>query len=308
MRNASLPTQQELLDIEDLRLLCALAKAKSLAGAARQLKVNHASAWRRLGNLESRLGVRLFDRTRVGYSATPVGDEAIDLAQRVLRELDETARRLAGHDGRLAGIVRLTTTEALLAFITPALKTLRHLHPELLVEVVVTNSFLALTRRDADIALRPAESVPDGLVAKRLATVASAIYGASEYMADEADADPLALDWVSPDESLAHLGSARWIAKHVDPARIVHRANSLVALREMARAGIGLAPLPCFLADGDPALVRVLGPVSEMASELWLVAHPDLRRMPRVRVAMRVVAEYVAENRDRIEATGASFA
>src|SRR5262245_42088284 len=142
----TLPLEQRSFDLEDLRLLAALQDAKSLAGAARKLKVNHASAWRRLGALEARLGVRLFERMRTGYAPTPAGEEAAAMAERVMREIGETSRRLAGQDIRPAGVVRLTTTEALLGFIAPALKELRGSHPGLVIEVAAANSFFTLTR------------------------------------------------------------------------------------------------------------------------------------------------------------------
>jgi len=302
MSNLSLSAKQGMFDIEDLRLLAALAQAKTLAGAARALQLNHASAWRRLSHLERRLGVRLFERSRTGYLSTVAGSAAIAMAERVLHEIDDTGRRLAGHDLRLTGTVRLTTTEALFGFIAPALAALRHSHPGLLVEVVVANAFSTLTRREADIALRPAVTVPDDLIARPLATVASAIYGAHGYLADKIVADPLALDWLSPDESLAHLASSKWIATRIDPARIVHRANSLVALREAASAGMGITLLPCFLGDTDRRLRRMTPPLAAVTSTLWLVGHPDLRRMPRVQTVVNAIAGYVSDHRNVLEA------
>jgi DNA-binding transcriptional LysR family regulator len=293
--------EQRSFDLEDLRLLAALKDAQSLAGAARKLKVNHASAWRRLGALEARLGVRLFERMRTGYAPTPAGEEAAAMAERVLREIGETSRRIAGQDIRPTGAVRLTTTEALLGFIAPVLKELRNSHPGLVIEIAAANSFFTLTRRDADVALRPAEAAPEGVVARRLAAVASAIYVSPGYMADKSGADPFALDWLSPDDSLSHLRSARWIGRHVDPARIVHRANSLISLREAAQAGLGLVPLPCFLGDASRGLIRVTQPIAEMASNLWLLTHADLRGMPRVRAVLDAIGDFAAKSRSKIE-------
>jgi DNA-binding transcriptional LysR family regulator len=224
------------------------------------------------------------------------------MAERVLLEIGETARRLTGQDARLSGVVRLTTTESLLGFVAPALKTLHDRHPHLIVEVIVSNTFFTLTHRDADIALRPSEAAPEDLVARRLATIQTAVYASPSYMKEKAHAAPLSLDWLSPDESLAHLRSTRWIAKHIDPVRVVHRSNSLTSLREAARAGLGLAPLPCFLGDVSSGLVRVLPPIEEMATGLWLLTHPDLRQMQRLRTVMETISGYVVEHRHALEA------
>jgi DNA-binding transcriptional LysR family regulator len=152
---------------------------------------------------------------------------------------------------------------------------------------VATNAFFTLTRRDADVAIRPAASAPEGLVGRRIATLATAVYGAPDYLARHPDRSDLhAHDWIAPDESLGHLGSTKWIQSAVLPERVVHRVNSLLALRGAARAGIGVAALPCYLADPDPALRRVHPPLLEMESALWLLTHPDLRRVAHIRALL----------------------
>src|SRR4051794_10849865 len=69
-----------------------------------------------------------------------------------------------------------------------------------------------------------------------------------------------------------------------------NRTSSLAAMRAAAVAGIGLAPLPCFMADAVPGIRQVLPPVAEMATGLWLITHPDLRRTARVRVVLDLLA------------------
>ena len=293
--------EQGTFGLDDLRLVAALAAAGSLAGAARRLKLNHASAWRRLGALEGRLGVRLFERGRGGYAPTPAGEAAIATAEHALRELTDLERRLAGQDVRPSGPVRLTTTETLLELVMPALAALRVSHPGIVVDLVTDNAFFSLTRRDADIALRPAATAPEGLVARRLGGVATAVYASPAYPAGQALDAPGELDWLAPDDGLSHLGSARWIAARVPPERIVLRASSLTALRAAARAGLGVAALPCFMADADPGLVRVMPPVAEMATSLWLLTHPDLRRAGRIRAVMDLLARELTGRRKLLE-------
>jgi molybdate transport repressor ModE-like protein len=294
----TLSIAQGLFSLDDLRLLAAVADTGTLSGAARRARVNHASAWRRLGALERRLGVRLFDRQRTGYTPTPGGEEAIEGARRLLAELDALERHLSGQDIRPSGTVRLTTTDTLLELLAPILAELRTVHPGIVVEVVTANSFFTLTRRDADIALRPATSAPEGMVARRLATIETAIYAAPIYL-DGHSGDPLDQDWLAPDDSLSHLGSARWIAACIRPERIVHRASSLPALAAAARAGLGLAPIPCFLADDDGRLIRVMPPIPEMETSLWLITHPDLRRTARIRAVLDLIAERLTRLRVR---------
>lgn len=101
------------LDVADLRLVAAIGAAGSLSGAARQLKVDHSTAFRRLNLIETRTGARLFERGRDGYAPTAAGEEAIAVAARVLGELNDLDRKLSGRDLRPSGTVRITTTDTL---------------------------------------------------------------------------------------------------------------------------------------------------------------------------------------------------
>ena len=71
----------------------------------------------------------------------------------------------------------------------------------------------------------------------------------------------------------------------------------LLFLRAAARAGLGVAPLPCYLGDADPSLERVSAPIPEMAASLWLITHPDLRRVARVRALLDFAADFLRTRR-----------
>ena len=287
--------------LEDLRLIRGIGAAGTLTGAARLLRVDHSTAFRRLGAIERRLGTRLFDRGRDGYAATSAGEMAIERADRILSDVGELEQHLAGEDLRPSGIVRVTTTDTLTDIMAPLFATLAAENPAVTVELVVTNKFVPLTRREADIALRPAVAAAEGLVGRRLAGVATAVYAAPDYLARQREKPLTALDWIGFDESLAHLRSARWISANIDSGRIVFRANSLSALRSAVAAGLGVAALPCYFADKVPALCRIEEPLPEMETSLWLLTHPGLRRVRRVRFVLDAIADYVAARRALIE-------
>ena len=295
---------QSGLSLDDLRLVRAIGAAGSLTGAARRLRIDHSTAFRRLGAIEARTGARLFERARGGYAPTPAGEAAMTTARRVLDDLAALEQRLAGEDLRPSGTVRLTTTDTLVELVTPILAALRDEHSEITVDLVVANSFFTLTTRDADVALRPAAAAPEELVGRRLAALATAPYAAPCYLAHRRGslADH---DWLGFDDSLGHLLSARWLSAHVPPERIVQRANSLVALREAARAGLGVTALPCYLGDTDPGLRRVAPPIAEMEVSLWLLVHPSLRRVARVRVVLDAIAASLARQRPLVEGRAA---
>jgi DNA-binding transcriptional LysR family regulator len=133
------------------------------------------------------------------------------------------------------------------------------------------------------VAIRPSLEVPEDLVARRIGGVATALYASPAYAASHKRLAPEGLDWLAPDDSLSHLASARWLRTRIQPDRVRYRASSLIPLQVAARAGMGVAPLPCYLGDRDPGLIRIRAPVSEMDSTLWILMHPDLRRVARIR-------------------------
>jgi DNA-binding transcriptional LysR family regulator len=208
---------------------------------------------------------------------------------------------------RPSGVVRLTTTDTLVDFLGPMLAAFRAEHPEITIELVVSNAFFTLSRRDADVALRPAADAPDHLVGRRLATLATALYGAPTLLkALRRGADVRTLPWAAPDESLSHLASARWIAREVAPERVGFRASTLMGLAMAARQGLGVAPLPCCVADTDTRLRRLAPPLQEMASALWLLTHPDLRRVARVRAFAAFAHAWLVQRKAALEGTTTS--
>jgi len=142
------------------------------------------------------------------------------------------------------------------------------------------------------------------MVGRRLGEIAVAVYGARGYLAEH---DPPATPGdlarhalISGDASLGHLPATRWLARLAPERAVALRCNSGMSQLAAARAGLGLAALPCFLADPEPELIRVLPPQPALASELWLVTHPELRRSARVRAFMETLAASLRKERARL--------
>ncbi len=285
----------------NLRLVLAIGAAGSLLGGARKLGIDHSTAFRRLNALEKELGVRLFERARDGYAPTPAGEAMIAAAARVDEEIVGLERKLAGTDLRPSGVVRVTTTDTGVNLLTPIFAAFRTAHPQIALEVAIANPFFTLSRRDADVAIRPSVEVPEDLIARRIASVATALYAAPRYLASHSRRALAEHDWIGPDDSLSHLGSARWMGREIPPERVAYRANSLVALQAAARAGLGVAPLPCYAGDDDPGLVRVKGTVADMAATLWVLIHPDLRRAARIRAFVDFIVPELVRLRPLLE-------
>lgn len=295
-------------DWNDLRLVLAVQRAGALTGAAAALGVDHSTAFRRLKALEERIGVRLFERLPGGaYEPTEAGARMAAAAERMEDEALALERAIAGVDDRPTGRLRVTCSETLAhARLTGHLAAFRRSCPGILVELAIENRVLSLTRREADVALRPVRPREGDLWGRRLAAVAWALYGAPELVAElgrldgpEALARCPVIGW---ERTTARIVAADWLERVVPGDAVVFRTGSLVNQAVAARAGIGLALLPCYLADGNPGLVRALAePVTEVAGELWIVTHADLKATARVRAFFEVVGEGLARERDLFE-------
>lgn len=296
------------MDWDHLRYIHALARGGTLARAGELLGVHQTTVLRRLDNMEKELGVSLFNRTRDGLFLTASGEEAYNAAERVLPDFEYLERQLAGRDSRPEGRVRVATTDTLLnGLISPLLAEVRELYPGIELETITGNEVVSLSRRDADIAIRPTNDPQETLVGRCVGTIESAIYGATKYLEIAPPLESLAdHSWVVPDDSLGHIASARWFHKHFKHTSPAIRCNSLQSILAMLRAGSGLGIVPCYMGDEAPELERVLEPMKGQGVGLWLLTHQDLRRMARVRAVLDLLYKRLDSLRSVIDGTGLS--
>ncbi len=290
---------------DDFRLVKTVAEAHGLGGAAERLGVNHSTVFRRLGQLEEGLGVKLFERHRTGYALTAAGEEMVALAERMEEDVATFARKLEGQAVSPAGELRVTTNDTLLVhLLTPVFGKFTHACPEVRLDVVLTNQALNLSKRDADVAIRATDNPPETLVGRRVATIAWALSGRAQDFPEPGGVDLVDLydrPWVALGDNLAVLKVARYVRERVGSERIVYKVNTVLGLAEAVEAGIGIGPLPCFIADARSQLVRLSPPNPEFSTGLWLLTHPDLRQSARVRAFLDFMANEIAKQRRHIE-------
>ncbi|MFC0269133.1 LysR family transcriptional regulator [Kushneria aurantia] len=271
----------------DLPLVLAIAETGSLAGAARRLAVNHATVFRRLNALERQLAVRLFERHSGGYRPTQAGWELADSAARMAKEVHDAERRLQGHNPALAGTLRITTTDTLLhGLLTPIFHRFRQRYPDILLEVAISNRTLDITRREADIAIRPTNHPPESLIGRCIGSVRQAVYTRRDNQVTQAV-------WVGPDAAMGYPALERWMREQGVEEAVGYRADSMFGMMSAIRVGMGCGVLPCYLADAEPLLVRVGETVASLDTNLWLLTHADLRWTARVRALFDDVAAVV---------------
>lgn len=285
-------------DWDDLRLFLAVARAGSLSGAARVLGVTHSTVFRRIGAFEQRLGVRLFDRLPGGYALTAAGEDMRDSVLRIEEEISALALKVTGQDHRPSGTIRITATDMLAVGVLPRhMAAFRSEWPGIEVEVIVSDTVLDLTRREADVAIRVGNPAQETLVGRRVGRLAFAIYAAAGVHAKGVDADHG--DWIG--FGSAHGPLSRSLTRWWPDMRQVYRTNSINAAQAAARAGIGLAALPCAIADPDPELVRAASFKEDFSLDLWLLIHEDLRNTARIRLFMDFMTAALAADADLLE-------
>src|SRR6187431_1854167 len=184
-----------MLSWDDFRYVKAIADTRSLAGAAAELSVNHSTVFRRLAQIETGLGSRLFERSRAGYALTPCGEEMVRLAERMGEDIVTFERQVTGHDLRPSGELRVTTNDTVLVHLmTHVFAAFRKTYPEIVLDVVVSNEALNLSKRDADVAVRATDRPPEALIGRRAASIAWAVFAASDGAVDAFDPEDGARD------------------------------------------------------------------------------------------------------------------
>lgn len=280
------------MDAGDLRLVLALARGGTLSAGADRLGVNPTTASRRLKALEQSLGVRVFGRVEGRLVPTEAGEAMLARAERVETELFGLEEELTGGLARCAGTVRVTAVPVLVnRLLYPHLPGLLAMYPQLEIEAIASGENLSFSRREADLALRLARPATGTALCRRVGALSYSVYG-------PARGSPGTLPWVTYEEAHRHLPQARWVAAQEEASAAARvRVNDAEGLLAAARAGLGWALLPDLAAADDPMLRPVVGMEAVLAREVWLLVHPNLRALRRV----RVVADWLAALCQRME-------
>ncbi|SRR5208282_2448145 len=290
------------LSWDEFRLVKAIADSRSLAGAAELLGLNHSTVFRRLAGLEKSIGARLFERCRSGYRTTATGDEMVALATTMADSIVDFERRVAGRDAKPAGQLRVTAGEAIGQHFLPAIMAqFQTQNPGVVIELVLCNNALNLSRRDADVAIRVTNDPPETLVGRRICAVRWGIYCRRDLVSAFGSRGVDCAPFIGFCESLGPAAARRWIETQIRPERLAARVNSIHCMLELATQGFGAALLPCFLGDPPKALVRIGQPPSDVDIGLWILTHSDLRRSARVRAFMDFAGAELAKHRRMIE-------
>ena len=277
-----------MFDWNDLKIFLAVAHHGSTVAAAKALKVNQSTVQRRLVELERCLGQPLVKRHPTGYRLTEFGEGVLAQATGVGDAVLAFEQRVDAQKRDVVGVIRVTGPEPLVYRIMQStlLDRFHARHPGLRVEFVMSDKYLDIATGDADVALRSGDTEDNALVGRKIGDSIWAVYASRKYI--ERCGQPTSIedlerhDLIGFEENMVKHRASQWLRQVAPQGRIVARNNSVLGLLYSAKAGVGVAALPIAIADPEPELVRVLGPVPELARIWRLLTTPELRQTPRV--------------------------
>lgn len=292
----------------DWRVFLAVARYGSTLGASRALRISQSTASRRVAALEEALQVRLFERHARGYALTDAGAAVLPAAEELESRAAAAESIARVHARTLAGVVRITTEEVFASFLlVPMLRDLHDLHPRIGIELDSAKEIRDLAGGEADIALRTTiHSQAEGVVGRRLVRDDWTLYCSRTYAA--AHGLPATIDDLQSHDIVGGGGGGLWriYSAWLDELgllqRVSMRYDSSAGLMAAVKAGLGVAILPCIIADADLDLLRCLPPRTDHRRELWLLTHERVRRTPAVRTVVDFLYDRLVQHHREIEA------
>nr|WP_280637728.1 LysR family transcriptional regulator [Shimia sp. R9_3] len=290
---------------DDLKVFLAVARTGTIRGGADSMQANHTTLARRLTVMEERLGSRLFDRSKQGLALTQLGEDLLPYAERVEEEMTAAARAIVGRDAQPSGTIYLTLPHGLaMTSIADDLSAFAALYPDISLNMTFSNDVADLTRREADVSLRVADTVTDDVVGRKLVQMSQAAYCSPDYATRVRDNQGEGLHligWHEPEGEV----TAKWVQQSCYPkAQLKHRVSELVPLTTLAAAGMGMAYLSCSIGDRHPGLIRAPFQTPLPYRNLWLLLHRDLRNTARVRLFVDFLAAKVTARKNEFWVAG----
>ena len=281
------------MDWSDIPYVLAVCETGSLSGAAKKLGVNHSTVFRRIEGVEAKLGVTLFERLHSGYVMTAEGESFFQQGMVLKEGVSRIQRELSGQDSRLEGTLVITTTDSLLYVLADVFKGFQQKYPDIELRILTGTRHLDLVQRDADIALRPTITPPEHWVGRNLITLSYKAYAHVDYAETMQQLSADKYRWISLVENLNQSPMNKMVKKLKNPNAPITLASSLMGAYELTKVGLGVAVLPCYVGNKNPQLVEIVQQIADFKAELWMLAHPDMRRSAKVHAFFEYATPYI---------------
>ena len=269
------------MDWNDIQLILTIAEQSTLHRAAEMLKINHSTVWRRIQAIEKSIGTPIFIADRNGYRLTPVGQEVIEHASAMSANMAAIDRVITGQNQSLSGLIKLTTpTFSSNNLFANLIKEFRQQYPQITFELLTDGAALDLEKREADIAIRAANQVPDNLIGRELGqstwslVISDQLHQGGELSLDEIAELPLIgyINFKPP--------AVQWYEATFSQRTKVVYCNDVEHARTCALAGIGVALMPMVY---DESLTTIYTLPNQFNTKVWLLAHKDLRTSAKIK-------------------------
>lgn len=286
---------------DDLRFFLALAREGTVSGAGKVLRVQHTTVARRISALESQLGSRLFDRLPGGYAMTQAAENLYAHAVSMEEIALAANREVFGMDTQLSGTLKLTAaSDVFRRLIIHKLPQFTDRFPGINLELMSSSSLADLGSRQADIALRLTPKPPDYLVGREILPLRHGVYASTKYLKKKRNTDKLVL-W-EHDRSMPE-----WVRDHFPGGRVVVRTTEVMSMMDAVKNHMGLARMPCYIADPESSLRRIDVALTPSKWSVWVLSHVDLKSTARVRVCREFLIETILQQRELIEGLSSKY-
>ncbi|MBK9573310.1 MAG: LysR family transcriptional regulator [Rhodoferax sp.] len=269
----------------------------SLLGAARVLRANQPTVGRHIAELESQLGVVLFERTGRGLVPTATALKLADAARGMEAGALQLAQTLSGAQTQASGTVRITASVPVaVQLMPPLLAAMRQSLPDIQIELVSSNQVSNLLRREADIAVRMVRPDQSSLVARKIGQVGLGAYAHRSYLARRGTprqpTDLLQHELIGSDADPAILQGFQAMGYPVTRESFALRSDDFIVQWQAVRAGLGVGFCADYMARTDPDVLRVLPGLLKIAPlPVWLTVHREIRTNRRIRAVYDFLAE-----------------
>jgi DNA-binding transcriptional LysR family regulator len=283
------------MEWSDVRIFLAVARAGTLGGAARALRLSHPTVGRRLRALEESTGQTLFQRTADGFVLTEEGSAIVALAEQMEEGALAMERRLAGREQNLRGCLRISSADWFGAYVLPPLiAEYTNAYPGVDVEILTGTRLFSLAQRESDIAFRIVPFDTSDIVQRRLTRLNYGVYVAANAP-EPAFGDGTGFRLITHDTSTGQFPDIAWLMESFPNAMPVMRSNNRNVQARMCRQGVGIAVLPQVVGNQVSGL-RLLDIPSEPPSrEIWMGYHRDLKHLQRLRAFIGVIDRHLRE-------------
>ena len=277
------------------RTFLAALESGSLLGAAKRLGSSQPTVGRQISELESQLGVALFERTGRGLVPTPSALQLAVSAQAMEAAALQLARSGSGSQKQVSGTVRVTASQPVACYLLPPiLSDMRRALPEIQVELESSNLVSNLLRREADIAVRMVRPDQATLVAKKVGAVKVGTYASRDYLArrgtPKQPMDLIGHDLIGYDKGEDIIRGFRAFGQSIDREAFAFRTDDLILQWQAARAGLGIGFFATYLCRTDPDVLSILPTLALPELPMWLTVHREIRTSQRIRTVFDFLA------------------